>query len=225
MRNNMMNNVNDLLYRAYGNTINPNHKISDKLSLKEATLNGAWAKHGFNSQAGSYIKNLEYDPEMLELTEQEWVENILFEEATARHKSAWKISFFSASDNLAILKVNLLDAGIHGFSAFMNAAALETLPKEQICKVEALGPHPTLTTQGEAQETTVVTVIIELDGSKDPDLGDCCKELEGEPIIATWFPGPRLPVSEPHDCEVGDKLTVEEALKKGWKTVAFVTAS
>lgn len=222
----MENNVNALLQRAYSNSADPNLKIKDKLTLKQATIDGAWEKHGFNSTSGSYLKNIGYDPDMLELSEQEWVEKILFQDSTANykgetHKGDWKISLFSASKNIAILKINLLDAGIHGFEAFMNAAALETLPKDQLCKVESLGAHPTLVTNGESKETAVITVIIELDGSKDTDLGSARHKLKGEPIIATWFPGPRLPVSEPHDCAVGDTLTVEEALKKGWKTVAF----
>jgi hypothetical protein len=225
----MENNVNALLRRAYDNVTIPGYKINDKLTLKEATLDGSWKKHGFHSNAGSYLQDIGYDPEVVDMSEQEWVEKILFKDSTANykgetHKGEWKISLFSASKNIAILKLNLIESEIHGFEAFMNAAALETLPKDQLCKVESLGAHPTLVTNGGAQETAVITVIIELDGSKDPDLGAACHKLKGEPIIATWFPGPRLPISEPHDCEVGDTLTVEEALKKGWKTVAFSTA-
>lgn len=225
----MENNVNALLQSAYANSANPNLKISDKLTLKAATIDGAWSKHGFHSTAGSFITNIGYDPEVVDMSEQEWVEKLLFQDATANYKGdtnkgEWRISLFSASKNIAILKLNLLDAGIQGFAAFMNAAALETLPKDQLCTVQSLGAHPTLVTNGGSQATAVITAIIELDGSKDPDLGAACYKLKGEPILVTWFPGPRLPVSEPHDCEVGDKLTVEEALKKGWKTVAFETA-
>lgn len=216
-----INNINNIIHEAFINATNDNFKINKELSLKSATMDAAWQKHGFHSNAGSYLQNVGYDPEATELSEQEWVEKLLFQDAT--NKGEWRISLFSASKNLAILKINLLDAGIHGIEAFMNAAALETLPKDQLCKVTALGAHPTLTTKGEAQETTIITAIIELDGSKDADLGDACSKLKGEPIIATWFPGPQLPVSEPHDCAVGDTLTVEEALKKGWKTAAFVT--
>lgn len=128
-----MENVNDIIRQAYHNSNSENFKISDKLTLKEATLDGAWKKHGFSSTAGSYIKNIGYDPEVFDMSDQEWVENLLFQNATANHKGethkgSWRISFFSASKNLAILKIDLIEAGIHDFSAFMNAAALDTLP-------------------------------------------------------------------------------------------------
>lgn len=223
----MENNINELINKAYTNSINKNFMINDSLSLKQATVDGAWKKHGFQSSCGSYIKNIEYDPEFLEIPEQAWVEDILFKDKTAckgdTSKGHWRKSFFSASKNLAILKIDLHEAGIHGFEAFMNAAELETLPKDKLCKVEALGSHPTLVTDGDAQQTSVITAIIELDGSLDPDLGAACSKLKGEPILVTWFPGKSLPVSAPHDCSVGDTLTVEEALEKGWKTVAFAS--
>lgn len=104
--------------------------------------------------------------------------------------------------------------------AELSAAPLEALPPDTRCRVDQLGPHPTLSAVGTAVPTRTITCIVELDAGLDEDLEDF-PQLAGKSIIATWFPGPSTPPSRPEGCAVGDTLTAKEAIDKGWKTVVF----
>lgn len=94
-------------------------------------------------------------------------------------------------------------------------------------RVESLGDHPALVFDDPAIgddpiETNRTTFIIEYAGSVYKK--DCLEYgfREGEPILATLYPGNSTRKSEPHDCRVGDKMTVAEAYEKGWRAVKLV---
>ena len=132
---------------------------------------------------------------------------------------------FSFQDNDGILLATVKcreDIGVEG------ALSIDHLPVGGKVKVEALGHHPTLVcidscgVMLKPSSTKIVTFIVEHSG---PEYENDVKELgwpEGLPILATFFPGQPLPPSRPHDCEVGDILTVNEAAEKGWKVVKAI---
>jgi hypothetical protein len=168
-------------------------------------LEGAFKKHGNTPDAcGShFIKEGWY-------RRQEGVEHYLFGDL----KEEWYTTVYDEESNLLIAEARIPEG-----DAVCGATHIMNLPNEQVCYVKSLGDHPTLVTKGEAQPTNLVTAIVYLDGGKDPDLKGM--GLEGKPVLVTWHPGPSLPPSSPHNCEVGDVMTAEEAIDKGWCTVAF----
>lgn len=166
-------------------------------------LKGAFEKHGNTETAtGSHFCKPDW------YTKQEGVEHYLFFDM----KDMWKAT--QLGNNILIAEAQIPEG-----DAVTAAVALTELPTEQLCKVKALGHHPTLVTMGIPKTTTVVTAIVELDGGKDPDLVGM--DLEGKPVLVTWHPGKALEPSHPTDCNVGDILTVKDALKKGWKVAAL----
>ena len=219
-----MNNINELIHDAYINSIDEKLKINDKISLKSATLDAAWAKHGLGSTSSSHILSYEYSEDVPEEELREAFEHMLFVEGTDAEKGCvngkWRTSFCSGSKNILIARIDMQDLW-SVFHAVLGTTKIDDVPADTVCTVQELGYHPTLVCQGEFIPTTEITVIVELDGSKDADLGDCCKYLTGKPIIATWFPGRQLPTSSPTDCSVGDTMTAAEAKAKGWNVVSF----
>lgn len=219
------NNINAIVHEAFLNSSNDKYKINKELTLKAATLDAAWAKHGVGSSVASHIlfggdvnKNFT-DEDMRGMFEE-----LIFSQGTDAKgfgiTGKWRTSFMSASKNLLIVRIDL-DYLVTDFRAVMGAAKIEEVPADTICTVKELGYHPTIVCKGEFRPTTEITAIIELDGSLDKDLGDCCRNLKGAPVLATWFPGRQLPTSTPTDCKVGDKMTAAEAKAKGWATVSF----
>lgn len=186
--------VNAIIAEAYRHTCD----------MIPSVLVGAAEKHGNCSSAGGshFIKGFESQHE---------IEAEFFD----RKMGEWREVFRSDEDNLLIAEMSIDDD-----IAVLAAAPLEKIPAHQKCVVKALGGHPTLATIGDSVPAKVLTVIIELDGSLDPDLDGLTEP--GKPIIATWFPGKSLPPSRPHDCEVGDILTAAEAISKGWKVASLV---
>lgn len=215
-------NINDIIYRAFHNSSNKDLRIHKDLTLKEATLDGAWKKHGIKSSASSHII---FNGKGKEKEIRENFESLLFDNATdPEHlgvKGKWRTSIFSGSKNFMISRIDLSVFELTSFSAVIGAVKIEDIPEDTMCTVEALGSHPTLTCKGEFRPTTEITAIIELDGSLDPELGMCCHRLKEEPVLVTWFPGRQLPPSSPVDCKVGDKMTAAEAKAKGWNVVSF----
>lgn len=218
----MGTNINELIHRAFLNSSNKDLRINKDLTLKAATLDGAWKKHGIKSNNSSHII---CDVKGKEKEIRKDFESLLFENATdPEHlgvKGKWRTSIFSATKNIMISRIDLSVFGLTSFSAVLGAVKIDDVPADTICTVQELGFHPTLTCKGEFIPTTEITAIIELDGSLDPELGMCCHRLKGEPVIATWFPGRQLPVSNPTDCNVGDTMTAAEAKAKGWNVVSF----
>lgn len=217
----MGNNINNIIHVAFLNASNKELKINNGFTLKAATLDGAWAKHGIKSTASS---RLVFDGKGKEKEIREDFEKLLFVQGTdSEHLGAngkWRTSFMSASKNLLIVRFNL-DEFVTHFRAVIGAVKIEDVPADTVCTVQELGYHPTLTCKGDFVPTTEITAIIELDGSIDPDLGACRSKLKGEPVLVTWFPGRQLPISNPTDCKVGDVMTAAEAKAKGWATVSF----
>jgi hypothetical protein len=215
-----MENINEIIHSAFINS-NKDLKISNELTLKAATMDAAWKKHGIKSNSSSHIV---FDGKGKEKEIREDFESMLFIQGTDSEnlgvKGKWKTSFFSASKNLLIARVEL-DSFWSNFNAMLGATKIENVPEDTVCTVKELGFHPTLTCKGELFYTTEITAIIELDGSKDSDLGEACNRLKGEPVLVTWFPGRQLPTSTPTDCKVGDVMTAAEAKAKGWNTVSF----
>ena len=220
-----MNTINSIIHEAFLNVTDDNFKINSDLSLKAVTLDAAWKKHGLGSSASSHILygdegyNVDVEGEL-----RENFEHLLFiEGADADNmgiKGKWRTSFMSAGKNLLIARIDLSNLWTK-FSAVLGAVKLEEVPADTVCTVEELGYHPTLTCKGEFKPTTEITVIIELDGYKDADLGDCRYKLKDKPVLVTWFPGRQLPQSNPTDCKVGDVMTAAEAKAHGWNTVSF----
>lgn len=166
-------------------------------------LEGAFNKHGNTPSAcGSHFQT--------GCDTQGGVEHMLFYDLQAE----WKATVYDADANLLIAETPIPEG-----MAVTAAVALDDLPPDQGCLVKSLGAHPTLVTVGMPVDTDVVTAIVELDGDKDPDLDGM--GLEGKPVLVTWHPGKALPPSQPHDCKVGDRLTVAEAIEKGWRVVAL----
>ena len=126
----------------------------------------------------------------------------------------WKATVYDTDKNLLIAEAPLPEG-----MAVTAAVALDELPPDQGCLVKALGAHPTLVTVGMPVPTDVVTAIVELDGGKDSDLSGMGLALK--PVLVTWHPGKALPPSHPHDCAVGDRLTVAEAIEKGWRVATL----
>ena len=166
-------------------------------------LDGAFRKHGNTKTAcGSrFCKEGCY-------TTQGGVEHALFYDM----QREWRV--VSEKDNVLIAEVHM-----PLWEAETAAVKLESLPADRLCKVKALGAHPTLVTFGHPTPTNIVSAVIYMDAGKDPDLEGM--GLDGKPILVTWHPGKALPPSHPTDCEVGDIMTVEDALKKGWRVAAL----
>lgn len=217
----MGTNINDIIYRAFHNSSNKDLRINKDLTLKAATLDGAWKKHGIKSTASSHLI---FDGKGKEKEIRENFESLIFDNATDfEHlgvKGKWRTSFISGSKNLLIARIDLSDFET-AFSAVIGAVKIDDIPADTICKVEELGYHPTLTCKGKFIPTTEITAIIELDGSLDPELGMCCHRLKEEPVLVTWFPGRQLPTSNPTDCKVGDTMTAADAKAHGWNVVSF----
>jgi len=164
-------------------------------------LEGAYRKHASPEGAGSKILNAPVQGQL---------EKLLF-----RDIKSW-------TEEGTFPNGKILTAALpYTLEAVMTAAPLEGLDQKIMCEVKELGAHPTLTTRGTAVTTRVVTAVVELNAGEDPDLVDF-PQLCGKPILSTWFPGESTPPSHPENCKVGDKLTVKEALEKGWRTVCFV---
>lgn len=216
-----INNINNIIHEAFINATNDNFKINKELSLKSATMDAAWKKHGMRSTSASHIV---FEGKGKDKEVREDFESLIFVQGTDSEnlgiKGKWKMSFMSASKNLLIARVGL-ESFYTAFRAVLGAAKIEDIPADTICTVKELGFHPTLVCKGEFRPTSEITAIIELDGSLDSDLGECCKDLKGKPVLATWFPGRQLPPSSPVNCKVGDKMTAEEAKAHGWATVSF----
>jgi hypothetical protein len=193
-----------------------NNEIDLSLIIKKAyqnskqklgfLLDGAFRKHGNTETAtGSRFVKPGW------FTTQGGVEHLLFADMLNSYEEV------SRNGNLLIAKAQLSDMGVE--LAVTAAVDLSTVDKSATVEVKELGYHPTLTLAGTPVPTQVITLIIELDGGQDPDLAGM--GLEGEPVLVTWHPGEALPPSNPHDCEVGDRMTVAKAIEKGWRTACL----
>lgn len=194
---NTNNNVttNTIVRKAYENTKANLPFILDGSFKKHGNTEGACGSHfidGWNTQAS--------------------VEHALFADLTGGNR--WR-EVFRGGNTL------IVETAITVGKAVLSATDLDKLAPDTPCRVDQLGAHPTLVSLGEPVPTDVVTAIIEIDGGADPDLKDF-PSLKGEPVLATWFPGPSLPPSRPEGCKVGEILTAAEALKRGWRTVSLV---
>lgn len=170
-------------------------------------LDGAFRKHGNTEEAcGSRF--------ITGCTSQGGTEHLLFADMLNEYEE------ISREGNILIASARLSDMGVGLGSAVTAAVALSTVDKSATVEVKELGYHPTLTLAGTPVPTDTITLIIELDGGQDPDLKGM--GLEGQPVLVTWHPGEALPPSQPHDCEVGDRMTVAEALEKGWRVACLV---
>lgn len=217
-----MGNINQIIFEAFSNSSNEKLKINKDLSLKAATLDSSWKKHGTKSKSSSHV--VYYDGKGNEKEIRKDFETLLFVQSTDSEnlgiKGKWKMSFMSAAKNILIARIDL-GSLYTDFRAVLGAVKIEDVSEDTICTVQELGYHPTLVCKGEFIPTSEITVIVELDGSKDGDLGECCQELKGKPVLATWFPGRQTPPSNPTDCKVGDTMTASEAKARGWNTVSF----
>jgi len=194
-----MNELNSLIRSAFETTKAAIGFVLDGCFRKHGNVDGASGSHfteGWSTQGG--------------------VEHALFADMTA--DNAWRE--VSRSGNNLIAEADIMIG-----KAVISAISIDDLPEEAMCRVEALGPHPTLKlTSGasaEPRETKVITLIVELDASADPDLANM-PELAGKPIVASWFPGPALPPSHPDkSCKVGDTYSRNTARWLGWKVAVI----
>jgi hypothetical protein len=193
------NELNSLIKAAYENT---------KAAIG-FVLDGCFRKHGnVEGAAGSHFTE--------GWTTQGGVEHALFADMTAGN--AW--TEVSRNGNILVA-----EAKITVGKATINAISIDDLPVSAMLRVESLGPHPTLKLVSgaptEPRETKVVTLIIELDAGKDPDLANM-PELSGKAIVASWFPGPALPPSRPAaDTKVGETGSRDTMKGRGWRVACL----
>lgn len=217
----MGTNINNIVFEAFSNSGDSKFDVNNDLSLKAATLDAAWKKHGIGSSSSSHLV---FEGKGKEEELRALFESLIFISGTdAEHwfaKGKWRTSFISGSKNILIARIDLSEFET-SFSAVMGAVKIDDVSEDTMCTVEELGCHPTLTCKGEFKPTSEITAIIELDGSLDQDLGMCRNKLKGQPVLVTWFPGRQLTPSNPTDCKVGDKMTAAEAKAHGWNVVSF----
>lgn len=171
--------------------------------LAQATLDAAWANHGPGSHTGSWV--------MLP-PGTGWAGEVFFE----RKLKELKWHEVAAFPNGRILTAELPE----GFVGHVAAVPASDVPEETMVRIDLSDPHhPAAVAEGEAKETSMITVIVEDDAAQDPD---CAAFGATGPIVATWFPGPATPPSRPDGLlKDGDCVPVSEAIEHGFLTVKF----
>ena len=115
---------------------------------------------------------------------------------------------FSEYDNDYVTKVKLSDLGVEFGTAVTGVVDLSTLNKGASAIVFTTKGRPMLFVDNPPIPTDIATLTIRIsnDEDQDPELLDC------------KF-GPDSPKDDnPHDCKFGDRMTVAEAIEKGWRT-------
>lgn len=170
-------------------------------ALAKATLDAAWSNHGPDSTNGSWVV-----PPASVSGAQDF-ESLL-------KQLTWKE--VSSFPNGRILVAELPE----GFVGYCAAIPAADVPEETMVRIDLSDPHhPAAIANGEAKETSTITMIIEDKAEEDPD---CAAFGATGPIVATWFPGPSTPPSRPDGIlKDGDVVSVREAMDHGFTTVKF----
>ena len=166
--------------------------------LKKLTLDSSWTHHGPDATHGSWV-----DTDITQLAF----------EAMLRGSEWTKVGEF---ENGLVLQTTLLPE-IVGHQAALPAEVVAPDQKVTIDMSDPFHPAAVLESIGDFGRTTKLTLIVELDPMKDPDIAGL--NVEG-PVAVTWFPGEPTPPSKPDGTlPHGRVTTVEEAMKHGFRTV------
>lgn len=107
------------------------------------------------------------------------------------------------------VQVKLSDIGINYMIADKSFVYLSNLNKSDTVICDRAGPHKLLIYKGSPVPSDIITLrLLKDDESKDL-------------VFISWFLDDKLPPSQSRDWKFGDRMTVAEALEKGWRVASL----